>query len=81
MGKDFGKIKKQKTNYSRLSLNGHVELVPSFLYSFYLTLYKTNTSLGRTLSAGPKGVRLRETGAPNENVVQNHVNAAFLNVF
>ena len=44
--------------YSRLFLNGHLELVPAFLYSFYLTLYKTDISLRRTLSAGPKGVRL-----------------------
>ena len=27
-------------SYSRLSLNGHLELVPAFLYSFHLTLYK-----------------------------------------
>ena len=47
--------------YSWLSLNGHLELVPAFLYSFYLTLYKKDTSLRRTLSAGPKGVRLRES--------------------
>ena len=33
----------------------------AFLYSFYLTLYKTDTSLRWTLSAGPKGVRLRES--------------------
>ena len=32
---------------------------PSFLYSLYLTLYKTDISLRRTLTAGPKGVRLR----------------------
>ena len=59
-----------KAIYSQLSLNGHLckmdtsvklELVPAFLYSFYLTLYKTDTSLRRTLSAGPKGVRLRES--------------------
>ena len=60
-GERFWKNKKIKTNYSRLSLNGHLELVPAFLYSFHLTLYKTNTSLRRTLSAGPKGVRLRES--------------------
>ena len=47
--------------YSRLSLNGHLELVPAFLYFFYLTLYKTDTSLRRTLSVGPKGVRLGES--------------------
>ena len=41
--------------------NGHLELVPAFLYSLYLTLYKTDTSLRRTLSAGPKGVRLRDS--------------------
>ena len=41
--------------------DGHLELVPASLYSFYLTLYKTDTSLRRTLSAGPKGVRLRES--------------------
>ena len=41
--------------------NGQLELVPAFLYSLYLTLYKTNISLRRTASAGPKGVRLRES--------------------
>ena len=51
----------QNTVYSRLHRNWHhLELVPAFLYSLYLTLYKTETSLRRTLSAGPKGVRLRE---------------------
>ena len=54
-------------NYSRLplnghlyktdtSVNGHLELVPAFLYSLYLTLHKTDTSLRRTLSAGPKEI-------------------------
>ena len=31
-------------------LNGLLELVPSFLYSLYLTLYKTDTSLRQTLN-------------------------------
>ena len=35
-------------------------MVPAFVYSLYLTLYKTDTSLRRTLSAGPEGVRLKE---------------------
>ena len=39
--------KKSYHKYSRLSLNGH--------------LYKTDTSLRWTLSAGPKGVRLKES--------------------
>ena len=30
-------------DYSQLSVNGHLELVPAFLYSLYLTLYKTDT--------------------------------------
>ena len=47
--------------YSQLSLNGHLELVPAFLYSPYLTLYKTDFSLRRAHSTGPKGVRLRES--------------------
>ena len=34
-------------------------MVPAFLYSLYLTLYKTDISLRLTLTAGPKGVRLR----------------------
>ena len=42
-------------------LNGHLELVPAFLCSLYLTLYKTDISLRRTAGAGPKGVRLRES--------------------
>ena len=41
--------------------NGHLELVPAFLYSPYLTLHKTDFSLRRTHSTGPKGVRLRES--------------------
>ena len=36
-----------------------VLLVPAFLYSLYLTLYKMDISLRQTLIAGPKGVRLR----------------------
>ena len=34
-------------------------MVPVFLYSFYLTLYKMDVSLRRTLKAGSKGVRLK----------------------
>ena len=43
------------------SLNGHLELVPTFAYSLYLTLYKTDISLRRTLCADLKGVRLGES--------------------
>ena len=50
-----------KSRYSQLSLNGHLELVPAFLYSFYLTLYKSVISLRWTLSTGSKGVRLRKS--------------------
>ena len=41
-------------------INGDLELVPAFLYSLYLTLYKKDTSIqDRHLnSAGPKGVCL-----------------------
>ena len=39
--------------------NGHLELVPAFLYFLYLTLDKMDISLRRTLTAGPKGVCLR----------------------
>ena len=46
--------------YSWLSLNGHLELVPAFLYCLYSTLYKTDISLRWTLSTGPKGVCLWE---------------------
>ena len=42
-------------------LNGHQELFLGFLNSLYLTLYKTDISLSRTLSAGPEGVLLRES--------------------
>ena len=41
--------------------NGHLELVPAFLSSLYLTFYKMNISQRRTARAGPKGVRLRES--------------------
>ena len=36
-----------------------VLLVPAFLYSLYLTLYKMDISLRQTLIASPKDVRLR----------------------
>ena len=39
----------------------HLELVPAFLYSLYLTLFKTDISPRWTLSAGPKGVHLGES--------------------
>ena len=35
-------------------------MVSAFLCSLYLTFYKTDISLRRKASAGPKGVRLRE---------------------
>ena len=41
------------------SLKRTLELVPAFLYSLYLTLYKTDISLRWTLTAGLKGVHLR----------------------
>ena len=47
--------------HSWLTPNGHLELVPAFLYSLYSTLHETDTSLGQTLSTGPKGVRLRKS--------------------
>ena len=58
--------------YSRLSFNGifykkgisvkgHLQLVLSFLWSLYLTVYKTGISLRQTLSARPKGVPLRKS--------------------
>ena len=58
--------------YSRLSLNGHLykmdtsvkwtpRVAPAIAYSLYLTFYKTDTSLRRTLSASPKGVHLGES--------------------
>ena len=36
-------------------------MVPAFLCSLYLTFYMTDSSLRQTLTAGPKGVRLRES--------------------
>ena len=36
-------------------------MVPAFLCSLYLTFYKMDISLWQTTSAGPKGVRLRES--------------------
>ena len=59
-GRELSRSRKN-WNYSRLSLNGRLESVPAFAYSLYLTPYKTDTSLRRTLSAGPKGARLRES--------------------
>ena len=41
--------------------DGHLELVLAFRYSFYLTLYKTDISLRRTLTTGPRGVRLSKS--------------------
>lgn len=41
---------------------GHLQLVPVFLYSLHLTLFKTDITFRRTfLAAGHKDVRLRET--------------------
>ena len=34
-------------------LNGHLELIPAFLYSLYLTLYKTDISVKRTPRVDP----------------------------
>ena len=42
-------------------LNGHLELVPAFLFPIYVTLHRTDITLRPTLSACPKGVRLRES--------------------
>ena len=42
------------TSVSRTPLQkGHLELVPAFLYSLYLTLYKTDTSVKKTPRGGP----------------------------
>ena len=63
-GYDGGTVDSLLTNTSitRTPLqNGHLVLVPSFLSSLYLTLYKTDISLRRTASAGPKGVCLGES--------------------
>ena len=43
------------------SVNGHSELVLAFLYSLYLTFYKTDISLRQAHTAGPQGVRLRKS--------------------
>ena len=56
-----------RSKYSQLSLNGYQVLVParrfSVIYDFTViqTLYKPDTSLRRTVGAGPDGVRLRES--------------------
>ena len=56
------KICKQKTLSQRTPRwKRHLELVPGFLYSLYLTLYEIDVSLKRTLSAGPKVSILRGT--------------------
>ena len=52
--------------------NGHLDLVPAFLHSCSLTLCKTDISLRRKLSAGPKGVRLRESWLESPNLI--HLN-------
>ena len=60
-----------------LLYNGHLELVPAFLYSLYLTFCKTNISA----SAGPRGVRLGENWlylhdfAGNVSTVELHLYA------
>ena len=56
------KICKQKTLSQRTPRwKRHLELVPGFLYSLYLTFYEIDVSLKRTLSAGPKVSILRGT--------------------
>ena len=56
------KICKQKTLSQRTPRwKRHLELVPGFLYSLYLTHYEIDVSLKRTLSAGPKESIFRGT--------------------
>ena len=56
------KICKQKTLSQRTPRwKRHLQLVPGFLYSLYLTFYEIDVSLKRTLSAGPKVSILRGT--------------------
>ena len=47
-------------------------MVPAFLYSINLTLYKTDITLRRTLCAATKGVRLRENLLyfPNKGILK-----------
>ena len=47
--------------YSQLSLNGHLELIPGFLYSLYLTclLFIVLFAIRQTRTAGPTGAILR----------------------
>ena len=56
--------------YNRLSLSRHLYKIdnslkrtprigPAFLYSLYLTLYKTDITFRQTLCAIPKGVHLK----------------------
>ena len=63
---------KKKNNYSRLSLNGHLyktdtsvkgtpRVGPCLCLFPLFDSYKTDISLRRTLSTGPKGVRLGES--------------------
>ena len=54
-------LEKRNTVNSLLTDTYIVELVPAFLYSPYLTLYKTDFSLRRTRSSGSKSVRFRES--------------------
>ena len=60
-------VSNAKTLYKGDSLNGHLDKRDTSVkrtprvYSLYLTLYKTDISLRRTLDAGPKGVRFRES--------------------
>ena len=42
-------ITNETRKYSQLSRNGHLKLFPPFLYSLYLTLYKTDISLRRKI--------------------------------
>ena len=79
---ELSKALRARSIYSQLSVltdtsirqtpryNG--QLVLAFLYSFYLTLFKTDISLRWTqYSAGPKGVRLRESWVVNPNLSPN----------
>ena len=58
--KEYSQLPLTDTSFKRVPLySGHVELVPAVLQSFTSSASKADTSLRRTVGAGPERVHLR----------------------
>ena len=66
-------LPRRQTGLGQWQFSTPTELAPAFLHSPYLTLYKTDISLRRTLSVGPKVSVLEMVGC---YFITNHTRAA-----